>query len=133
MPIIWDKTFSVGIESIDSQHKKLIAIFNELNAALQDGSSFDKMDVIFSKIVDYTIEHFAYEEELFDKYNYPDTENHKRKHQYIIDEIEVMKKKDPNKSIVSLELVTFLRKWLQKHILRSDKAYSAFLIKKGVV
>ncbi len=133
MPIIWDNTFSVGIESIDSQHKKLIDIFNELNAALQDGSSFDKMDVIFGKIVEYTVKHFAYEEELFDKYNYPDTENHKRKHQYIIDEIEAMQKKDPNKSIVSLELVTFLRKWLQKHILRTDKAYSAFLVEKGVV
>ncbi len=35
--IDWDKSLSVNVEEIDQQHKKLIAMINELNEAMRNG------------------------------------------------------------------------------------------------
>ena len=128
----WDGSFSVNIPSIDAQHKKLVGIVNELHAALQNGNSDEVLNNIFKELLDYTHEHFAYEEKLFDKYFYAGSTEHKRKHKYIFDEVNRMKTKGSQKTIVSLELMTFLRKWLTKHIKVTDKEYSEYLLSKGV-
>ena len=38
----------------------------------------------------------------------------------------------PNKIFLSIEVMDFLKDWLIKHILATDKEYSVFLISKGV-
>ncbi len=128
----WDSSFSVNIPSIDAQHKKLVDIVNDLHAALQNGNSDEVLNEIFDELISYTHEHFAYEEKLFDKFRYADSVTHKRKHKFIFDEVNRLKTEGSKRTIVSLELMTFLRKWLTKHIKLTDMEYSTFLVSKGV-
>lgn len=49
MPLIrWNNEISVGISSIDEQHKQLVNMFNELNDGLEQGRANDVLAKIFA-------------------------------------------------------------------------------------
>ena len=48
--IKWKNEFSVNISAIDTQHKKLIEIINDLHAAMSAGKANDALREIFAKL-----------------------------------------------------------------------------------
>ncbi|MFH0735624.1 MAG: bacteriohemerythrin [bacterium] len=131
--IIWNQKYSVGINSIDLQHQKLIGIINELNDAMRTGKSKEVLSGILTSLTNYTKVHFKYEEDIFNKLNYADKNAHKMKHDKLTQEV-INFSADFNKGrlSVSIDLMNFLSDWLTKHIMLEDKAYSTFLIQNGV-
>ncbi|MDP7591373.1 MAG: bacteriohemerythrin [Litorilituus sp.] len=135
MPLIeWTAELSVGIGSIDEQHKKLVNMINALNDAMLLGHSNELLEKIFSGLATYTHKHFSYEESLFAEYGYSDSKEHKRQHQELIAQVVDLKTKflERPQEAMNKDLVIFLKRWLTNHIMRSDKEYSDFLISKGV-
>lgn len=135
MPLIeWSAELSVGIDSIDEQHKKLVNMINALNDAMLLGQSNELLEKIFSGLAAYTQKHFAYEENLFAEHGYSDSEDHKRQHQELINQVVELKTKfvESPQGTISADLMLFLKRWLTNHIMRSDKEYSEFLREKGV-
>jgi len=134
MPLItWSAQLSVGIESIDEQHKKLINMINALNDAIANGSSKDIMQKIFDGLAVYTEKHFGYEERLFAQYGYEETAAHKAEHEALLNQVvELKKKMESGDFMIGIEVMAFLKEWLTNHIMRTDKAYSEFLVEKGV-
>ncbi len=125
----WNDELSVGIEMIDKQHKILIRAINLLAMAVKHNSSHSLMSDIFRTLVDYTDTHFAYEEELFDRFGYPETEDHKAKHRALLHKVVDLKARwDAGESQIGPEVLKFLVDWLRNHILGSDKKYSSFLV-----
>ena len=132
--IEWSQDYSVGINSIDEQHKTLVGFINRLSEATAIGEAGDILADILAGLNEYTRMHFAYEEQLFAKYDYPQTESHIKEHQKMIKRVEQFFldfQQDPSGAI-SLELMQFLTNWLLHHIKESDKEYAAYLISKGV-
>ncbi len=135
MPLIeWTVQLSVGIESIDEQHKKLINMINALNEAMLTGSSNELLGKIFTGLAAYTQKHFAYEENMFAEYGYPNSQEHKRQHNELIAQVVELKEKfmENPQGTISADLMLFLKRWLTNHIMRTDKEYTEFLISKGV-
>jgi len=135
MPLIeWTAQLSVGIDSIDEQHKKLINMINALNDAMLTGSSNELLGKIFTGLAAYTQKHFAYEEDMFAEYGYPDSQEHKRQHNELIAQVIELKEKfmENPKGTISADLMLFLKRWLTNHIMRTDKEYTEFLRSKGV-
>ncbi len=135
MPLItWSAQLSVGIESIDRDNiKKLINMINALNDAIADGSSKDIMQKIFDGLAVYTEKHFGYEERLFAQYGYEETVAHKAEHEALLNQVvELKKKMESGDFMIGIEVMAFLKEWLTNHIMRTDKAYSKFLVEKGV-
>ena len=83
--IVWDKYYSVGIEIIDNQHKKLIDMINDLYASFITGEAQEKAPGIVDQMLNYTDYHFKTEEKFFDEHNYPETDKHKEIHQSFVD------------------------------------------------
>jgi len=83
----WSEEFSVGIDLIDKQHKILIRAINLLAMAVEYNSSRELMGEIFVTLRDYTDTHFSYEEELFDRFSYPETEKHKAEHRSLLSQV----------------------------------------------
>ncbi|MFV0368690.1 MAG: bacteriohemerythrin [Hyphomicrobiaceae bacterium] len=126
----WSDEFSVGIDLIDKQHKILIRAINLLAMAVEYNSSRDMMQEIFTTLRDYTDTHFAYEEELFDRFDYPETELHKAQHRGLLKQVVDLEKRwQAGDAEIGAEVLQFLVNWLRNHILGSDKKYSAFLSK----
>jgi hemerythrin len=131
--IQWSDEYSVGIPSIDEQHKVLINFINDLNRAMADGEANVIIGDILLGLGQYTKKHFKYEEELFTQYGYPSSEPHVKEHQLLLEQVSSLKlrfESDLSGSI-SLEIMQFLKNWLVNHIQQSDKEYSQFLISKG--
>lgn len=132
--IIWSEELSVGIDSIDQQHQILIGLINDLNTAMAKGEANAMIGDILLSLADYTRLHFSYEEKLFEQHDYPNTRKHKRQHCELIDQISALKERFETElsGSVGLEIMQFLKNWLTNHIMKTDKAYSEYLIRKGV-
>ena len=134
MPIMeWTDKLSVKINSIDDEHKKLVALINKLSDAMSQGQGHKALDDILIELVDYTNYHFKYEEDALQKHNYPGFAKHKKMHQEFANKIGETKTQYENGSIsLSIPIMNFLTSWLQNHIMKVDAEYSAFLIKAGM-
>ncbi len=134
MPLIqWSDELSVAIDSIDQQHKTLVAMINKLNDAFEAEQTDQVLGGIFEQLSDYTIKHFAYEETLFAQYDYPQTQEHQNEHRVLVQQVKELQKKMQNGDfMVSVELMVFFKEWLLHHILQTDKAYAQFFLGKGV-
>lgn len=132
--IIWDdKKYGVNIEKINSEHQKLVGIINKLHEAMLEAKSRDVLADVLSEMIDYTKTHFKTEEELMEKYSYPDYEFHKKKHQYYVDKIaNFYQTMESGKGSVSVEILVFLKDWLMNHIAIEDKRYTKFFNDLGI-
>ncbi|KOR32602.1 hemerythrin [Achromatium sp. WMS3] len=129
----WSEEISVGVEEIDEQHKVLVKLINDLNDAMQERRSNEIVKEILNKLAEYTRIHFAVEESLMRILGYPGYEAHKAQHQELIYSVlDLAQKVEGGKSGISFELMHFLKSWLTKHIMESDKDYSDHFLKAGI-
>ncbi len=129
----WDDKLSVGIQLIDEDHKKLIALINTLQTAVMypSGETYERQAL--KEVVDYTLYHFKREEDMMRENNYPDYEAHKKTHEEMINKVnEYMKAYDKNSEGAICDLTGYLKIWLIKHIAGTDQQYCAHLHEKGV-
>ena len=83
---------------------------------------------ILTELVDYTVQHFGYEEREMRNRRYPQAEAHLEAHRKLVDEVSAFKHKfDSGKAAISVELMGFIRDWLVNHILKVDKALARYL------
>ena len=134
MPLMsWVDTYSVGVAEIDQQHKKLIDLINQLDAAMGKGQGKQAVGKILGDLISYCSSHFATEEKFFDQYGYPDADAHKAKHQKMTEKVLSLQQDfQQGKITISHDVMGFLQKWLDKHILSTDKKYGPYLNSKGV-
>lgn len=131
--IDWTEDLSVGIASIDQEHKVLINMINVLHEAMLNRKGNEVLGTVVKEMVEYTKYHFGHEEELFKTHNYSQKLIHEKAHQnFTAKVLEVQKKLESKELVMSMEIADFLKDWLKKHIQGEDKKYSAFLIEKGV-
>ncbi len=125
--VSWKEEYSVGIGKIDRQHRHLFEIINKLID--RSGSSGDSALVseTLTEMLNYAKEHFTTEEELMQEYGYPEIESHKEQHIYFFKTTAELSISALNKqSMVSSEIVEFLKLWLTLHILKCDMKYKEF-------
>ena len=86
-----------------------------------------------SELLDYTVYHFSTEEALFKTHGYPEAIKHKKEHDALTTQaLDLKARYSKGDLFLSNETMTFLKDWLNNHIIGSDKRYSAFLNGKGV-
>jgi hemerythrin len=128
----WSDELSVGIEEIDNQHKVLVELVNEMHEAIHQRHGSDAVRGVLSKLADYTRIHFAVEESLMRILGYPGYDTHKEQHEALIAHMKDLQHKvDTGKVSIGFELMHFLKVWLTKHIMESDREYSDFFIQAG--
>lgn len=129
----WSPDLSVNIAEIDSQHKKLIGILNLLHESMRTGKGKDVLAKVLNDLTDYTVYHFGTEERLFEKYAYPEYRAHKRQHDDLTSQVLELKKRfEAGQVTITVEVMNFLKEWLNNHIRHTDKKYSEYLNSKGV-
>lgn len=129
----WQDSFSVNVAELDEQHKKLVEMLNDLYTALKAGEGREALGKILSGMVDYTGSHFATEERLMKNTGYPGYLEHKEKHEKMATMVlGYVKKFQANEMSSPIEISNFLKDWLKKHIMNTDKAYGPHLNEKGI-
>ncbi|MDR0407732.1 MAG: bacteriohemerythrin [Campylobacteraceae bacterium] len=120
----WDRSYELGISTIDKQHQKIVQYINDLHDALKTREK-ETIAYTIENITDYTISHFAYEESLMERADYPLIKEHKKSHEDFIKTIEKYRLSFREGRDIAGQLMAELQIWLTYHILNEDKSYSA--------
>lgn len=129
----WDTSLSVGVAEMDAQHKKLIAMINDLDDAMRQGKGKDIVGKIINELIAYTRSHFATEEKYFAQFAYPETDAHKAEHVAFTKKVGEFKAGfDKGGLGLTIQVMTFLSDWLKNHIMVVDKKYGPFFNSKGL-
>jgi len=128
--IIWDNKYLTGIDVIDSQHKYLINLTNQLYKACCERS--DGLSVTFQeamrKMVNYVRFHFTAEMELQKFIKYPESSAHKKLHDDLIQKIiDASNDYKDGKKYTPNIFVRTLVDWILSHIAYHDKLYVYFI------
>lgn len=123
----WKESYSVGIELLDEQQKKLISIINDLHvtvsASRRDPAYIKQLIVNLSTYVKETL---VVEEKMMRESSFPGLEKHSLEHRYFIKMIQELVE-DYKKSVVSLRnVLAFLNNWFMKHVVEKDKDFAYY-------
>lgn len=133
MSFLWKEEYSIGLKTIDEQHKKFIVLLNSLSQALAQKDSKDTLIHIFNGLEEYGKQHMAFEEECFKKFNYYGKSTHEFEHQTFRDRVARLKQELENgDEFLALKTLDFMESWLIEHILISDVEYVPCFREHGV-
>ena len=121
--LTWQDDLNTGIEVIDDQHRRIVSMINQLHQAQARGVALVVADVI-DELVDYTLSHFAFEEELMEEAGYPFCAAHRRVHEVFTKRVSEYRLRFQAGEDVVDELKSMLSRWLFNHIRNDDRAYS---------
>ncbi len=129
----WKDDYSVKIEKIDGQHKKLVDLLNSLHSSMLSAKADDVLGKVLDELADYTAIHFKTEEDLMKSYSYEGYKSHKEAHDSFVSKVlEFSKEFKSGRKMISVELLYFLKDWLVSHINGVDKLYIDFFHSKGI-
>jgi hemerythrin-like metal-binding protein len=124
----WDDIYSVGHAQIDAQHKRLFDIANRFNAAYLQRAGRARLAQIFDELLDYTVTHFADEEALMRRQNYPEYASHKASHDKLVGLVSYYRQLlEAGAADIEDRVMQFIQTWLNGHILGTDRNYKAYL------
>lgn len=128
-PLIeWTDDFSVGVSELDEQHKRLMFMINRLNEAMRLGEGRRVIDQILRGLEEYVDRHFSNEEAYMEAGQYPELNRHKDVHRRLTAKVkDFAERYEQGDTNVIFELPDFLAKWLQNHILKTDKQYAPYV------
>ncbi len=131
--LIWSPMFSVGVKAIDDEHKKLIDLANGLSDQMGAGRGKEALGPLFADLIAYTQYHFSNEERLMGLHQYSASADHEQKHRELVESVMGLRTRfEKGEDVLTSEVMVFLRDWLTKHILQTDKALGRELNQKGV-
>ena len=120
----WSSDLDTGIAEIDAQHRRIVDYINELSANQHKGNRQAVIHVL-DELINYTLEHFSYEEELQLHANYAFYATHKHTHTKFAKRVREFKRRADNGESVGHEVLAMLKKWLVHHIKGEDADYVA--------
>jgi hemerythrin len=128
MPIkfVWDNSYSVGNEVIDSQHHHLFDLGNEIQNV-----QLSEVTRMIMNLYKYTRQHFDTEEQHMKSLGYPKLEQHRELHNGLISGLNNLIEKPINTNIGLEGLKKFVYNWIIDHILNHDKKYFEFYQKQA--
>jgi len=128
--VAWNDSYRVGNEQVDLQHKKLFELVGGILNACLEGRDTAKLRETLSFLVNYTIRHFLFEEELQLKHKYPDYDRHKQLHEDFkktVGDLVEKFNKNGSSTELSADVNKIIVSWLVNHIQQEDKKIGAHL------
>jgi len=116
--IDWDEKYSVGVQTIDEQHKELFELVNDLyDMCVKGGNTHEDFKPVLKKTVNYVVLHFSHEEELMKAYNDPNYELHQKEHDIFVQKVmHEAAHLEKGKDYAPEPFMNFLSDWIHDHI-----------------
>ena len=131
--LAWSKKYSVGVKKLDDQHEAFMGSLNDLHSAMMMGKGQEIGGPLLDKLVKHARDHFAAEESLMESSRYPGLAGHRALHQDLTRKVdEFMARYKSGDKAMYLQLLHFMRTWLDKHLLEEDSKYVPWLKEHGV-
>ena len=128
--IAWKKEYELGNSFVDSQHKRLFELVNNIGKSCRENEDVGSLCETLDFLLQYTLQHFSDEEALQLKHNFPEYEYHKKLHDEFeatvrekVSEFKKTGSTDELNDTVNEIVIT----WLVNHILKEDMKIGAYI------
>jgi hemerythrin len=134
MALQWEPRLSVGVPFIDQQHQELIGALNALLAAMQSSRGKEEVGKLLQFLGEYTVSHFAAEEQMMARTRYPGLAGHKEQHEAFVAEFKKLAaefaKTGPTTGL-AIRLNGKVCEWLREHIGHLDRQLADFVNRRA--
>jgi hemerythrin len=131
--IEWNDNLSIGIETIDWQHKTLIERLQAVAEAIEMNQGEGTIAKTLDFLLDYAGFHFSEEEKLMAEHYYPGLDLQKQQHEEFRQAVNKLVEDfvaDGAAKDIANHIRDFLFNWLKKHIIEVDLQFGKFLNEK---
>jgi hemerythrin len=131
--IPWSDYYSIGVPTIDEEHKELFGKFNQVCEAVWDGKGKASIKDFLMFLATYTQEHFQNEETHMLRHGFPGYEAHKKIHDALVEDVSKFIRKYDTEEVgsdVVIKVISDLGEWTRQHIRARDQELGRFLLEK---
>jgi hemerythrin-like metal-binding protein len=127
--ITWRPDYSVGVEQIDMQHRRLIDMVNDLYRDLDSMAGGSAIQERLKSIYMEAMFHFRSEEQYFSSLPAEEAETHKMSHEALLSELSAALKEHALAEVEKVRalLEGYVKYWLLDHIVHVDSQLKAHL------
>ncbi len=135
MLLLWTENLRVGVDELDRDNKKLVAMVNVLDGAIEAGQSKRLLKTVLGNLEDYAWRHCSIEEVAFLESGYPDAAAHTAEHEELRKMVGKMKRRRDGglDADLAVDLMNLMYVWITNHIYTSDMKYSEFIRMRGIL
>ena len=129
----WSRELETGLAWQDEQHRELFDRLVALHKAIEQRQSREIVSQTLDFLDDYVEIHFGQEEELMQRFSYPELKQHLVEHEEFRAMLVMLHRfmTRTRKLVLAAKIRTELNQWFLKHIRTTDKRLGAFLQEQG--
>lgn len=129
----WKQDYSVSVKQFDGDHQKLFSLVNELNDAMAQGQGRLVIGRVLQQLLQYTRDHFAAEEAAMRDANFDGLASHAAEHRELTETVKKFAEEySQGSTSVTIDVLYFLRDWLEHHVCQTDHEYIEPLKRCGI-
>jgi hemerythrin-like metal-binding protein len=120
----WNPLFETGLAEIDTQHRRLVELVNDLGERIDSGQP-EHIDQTLTALAEYTVYHFGSEESLMEASGVAaeHANHHRETHRRFVAQVtEWMQTRQAQGQLSPGQLLDYLANWLIFHILGDDQS-----------
>ncbi len=124
----WTRKFSVHVATIDREHQIWFDLVSGLHQAMLVGQGTEILATLLAQTTQYTLRHFAHEEQLMTAAAYPEMQVHVRQHDELRETARSFTVRFERGEIaMTIELTLFLSQWMRQHTMTTDRRMGEYL------
>jgi hemerythrin len=132
---VWSDEYSIGIVSIDNQHKHILSEITNILEMSDSDRTRQVLKGAVENLEQIVNVHNKYEERLMRQYNYPELQSHAREHKVFTNNISVLKNAlltyGFNEKLLEMILAQ-VTAWHDEHLLKCDRELGQFLVTENI-
>lgn len=125
----WSDDYKIGLAAVDSQHKRLFELIEDLNSALRAGLSGTHLEKLLTALDQYKTRHFQLEEKYMKECSYPGLTEQQTAHAYFTARFtevgEDLHRNGMTSAMVS-DVKEELSHWVREHVTGLDMQFGRY-------
>lgn len=124
----WDRTYEIGIEQIDTEHKEILGLISDIESSYLS-QDYASVPILFHTLCSVVESHFHEEELIMSEHSYPDDIllDHVLVHKDLLDSLYTV---DFETNLSNENKYKFLYVWAIRHITQYDFKFREYLKSK---
>lgn len=128
--LVWRDSYDCGYPTIDTQHRQLFELGNELINAILGYKPKQAVEMLLDELIEHIVDHFRTEEALLVKIAYPLSSAHQDSHRILLERARGLEGRYRRGELVVGELVSFITyDVIAQHVVKDDLKFSPTVVK----
>ncbi len=125
--LVWDESFEIGVQEIDTQHKEFIKLLRRIKLGFEKEVPLKMQLRILEELIKYAEYHFCSEENIMLITRYPDVRAQQTEHAKLLGSLTRKVETYKRSPATGEQLAEFLYNWFVTHTQVEDRKFADHL------